>query len=129
MILDTSSVLAVLLKEAEAREFAELIAKATSVGMAGPTLVETGIVLGNRLGFGHALLHRFLQEARVNVIPFSEPHWQTAVAAYASYGRGRHPAGLNFGDCFSYAAAKLARLPLLCKGEDFRQTDLELVRD
>lgn len=128
MILDTSSVLAMLFREPEAAVFADLVAKSNSVGMAGPTLVEAGIVLGNQLGFNTALLHRFLQEAQVTIIPFGEPHWQTAVSAYALYGKGRHPAQLNFGDCFSYATAKLTRQPLLCKGNDFSQTDVELVR-
>lgn len=127
MILDTSSVLAVLFKEPEARTFADLISKASSVGIAGPTLVETGIVLGNQLGFHTSLLHRFLQEAQVKIIPFGEPHWQTAVMAYEQYGKGRHPARLNFGDCFSYAAAKLTKQPLLCKGNDFPHTDVKLV--
>lgn len=127
MILDTSAVLATLLREPEAATFATLISEAQGVGIAGPTLVEAGIVLGGRLGFGSALLHRFLQEAQVSVIPFGEPHWYTAVTAYNDYGKGRHAAGLNFGDCFSYATAKLTQQPLLCKGNDFNQTDLELV--
>lgn len=128
MILDTSAVLAILLREPEAATFATLISEAQGVGIAGPTLVETGIVLGARLGFGSALLHRFLQEAQVSVIPFGEPHWHTAVDAYSNFGKGRHAAGLNFGDCFSYATAKLTQLPLLCKGNDFSQTDLALVQ-
>ena len=127
MILDSSSVLAMLFHEPEAAVFADLVAKSNSVGIAAPTLVETGIVLGSQLGFNTALLHRFLQEAQVTIIPFGEPHWQTAVGAYEVYGKGRHPARLNFGDCFSYAAAKLARQPLLCKSDDFPHTDVELV--
>ena len=127
MILDTSAVMAILLREPEAATFATLVSEAQGVGIAGPTLAETGIVLGGRLGFTSALLHRFLQEAQVSVIPFGEPHWHTAVTAYNHYGKGRHAAGLNFGDCFSYATAKLTQQPLLCKGNDFTQTDLELV--
>ena len=126
MILDTSAVLAVLFREAEADTFVDLISDADSVGIAAPTLVETGVVLGNQVGFGTPLLFQFLQEAQVTVIPFGEPHWQMAVSAYERYGKGRHPAKLNLGDCFSYAAAKLSDNPLLCKGNDFRQTDVEL---
>jgi hypothetical protein len=73
-----------------------------------------------------AWLHRFLQAFDVVVIPFDGDHWQEAVAAYNLYGRGRHPAALNLGDCFSYATAKLAGQPLLCLGDDFRQTDLPI---
>ena len=127
MILDTSAVLAILLREPEARRFAVLVSEAQEVGIAGPTLVEAGIVLGARLGFRSALLHRFLQEGQISVLPFGEPHWHAAVSAYETFGKGRHPAGLNFGDCFSYAVAKLTQQPLLCKGNDFSQTDLELV--
>ncbi len=127
MILDTSAVLAILFKEAEAKPLARIVAESSSVAIAGPTLVETGIVLGSQLDFRITLLHRFLQEAQVSIVPFGEPHWQMAVSAYERYGKGRHPAGLNFGDCFSYAAAKLFKQALLCKGHDFSQTDLVLV--
>ncbi|MEM6431924.1 MAG: type II toxin-antitoxin system VapC family toxin [Deinococcota bacterium] len=127
MILDTSAVLAVLLYEAEAEIFADHIADASYVGIASPTLVETGIVLGNRLGFTRSLLDRFLQKTEIDIVSFGELHWQTAVSAYDTYGKGRHPASLNFGDCFAYAAAKLANEPLLCKGSDFVRTNLELV--
>lgn len=126
MILDTSAVLAVLFREAEADAFVDLISNADLVGIATPTLVETGVVLGNKFGFGTPLLPQFLQEARVTVIPFGEPHWQMAISAYERYGKGRHPAKLNLGDCFSYAAAKLSNYPLLCKGNDFQRTDVEL---
>lgn len=126
MILDTSAVLAILFREAEADAFVDLISDADLVGIAAPTLVETGVVLGNKFGFGTPLLPQFLQEARVAIIPFGEPHWQTAISAYERYGKGRHPAKLNLGDCFSYAAAKLSTYPLLCKGNDFQQKDVKL---
>lgn len=127
MILDTSAVLAVLLKEVEAKDFIKQIATASSLGIAAPTRVEAGIVLGNHLGFKSMLVHRFLQEAQVTILPFTDQHWQEAVRAYELYGKGKHPAKLNFGDCFSYATAKLANQPLLFKGNDFSQTDIETV--
>ena len=127
MILDTSAILAVLLREAEAEIFVKLIGNAQKVGVAGPSVVEAGVVLGSRLGFKSPLLRYFLHEAEVSIIPFGEPHWSVAVAAYATYGKGRHPASLNYGDCLSYAAAKLTQQPLLYKGNDFNQTDLEVV--
>ncbi len=63
----------------------------------------------------------------MEIIPFPELHWQHAVRAYQKYGKGRHPAKLNFGDCFSYATAKLYKQPLLFKGNDFNKTDIEIV--
>ena len=72
------------------------------------------------------LLARFLREADVRVVAFDEDHWVAAVDAWLRFGKGRHPARLNFGDCLSYATARLAGEPLLCVGEDFPKTDLEL---
>lgn len=66
-----------------------------------------------KLGFSQRLLQRFIQEFSITVMSFSVPHGQTAVLAYEHYGKGRHPARLNFGDCLSYACAKLAKQPLL----------------
>jgi uncharacterized protein with PIN domain len=63
----------------------------------------------------------------IEIVPFTGLHWQRAVDAFARFGKGRHPAALNFGDCMTYATAALARQPLPCRGDDFRKTDLELV--
>jgi len=73
------------------------------------------------------MLHRILQEGKIAVMPFSARHWSVAVSAYERFGRGRHPAGLNFGYALSDATAKIAGRPLLCVGADFAQTDLSLV--
>ena len=70
---------------------------------------------------------RFLQESRVDVLPFDDTHVDIALEAFSRFGMGRHPAALDFGDCCSYATATVAREPLLCIGDDFPQTDLELV--
>ncbi len=70
------------------------------------------------------MLSRFLQEAGLTVIPFAEDHWRMAVEAYARFGKRRHAAGLNFGDCLSYAVARLSGQPLLFVGDDFSKTDL-----
>ncbi len=69
-----------------------------------------------------------MEEAGVTVIPFTNAHNTAALDAYLRYGKGRHPAALNFGDCMTYATARLAGAPLLCVGEDFAQTDLALVQ-
>ena len=72
------------------------------------------------------LLARFLQEAEIEVVAFGAEHWTVAADAYLAYGKGRHRAGLNVGDCMTYAVAKLAGEPLLCLGDDFPATDLEV---
>jgi ribonuclease VapC len=101
---------------------------AATAGIGAPTLVETGIVLAARLGVGgKTLLARFVQEAGLTVVPFAAEHWPVAVDAYIRYGKGQHPAGLNFGDCLTYAICRLADEPLLCIGDYFPRTDLDLV--
>jgi ribonuclease VapC len=70
------------------------------------------------------LLLRLLQEAAIDEVPFGADHWRSAVDAWLRFGKGRHSAALNFGDCISYATAKLARVPLLFVGDDFPQTDI-----
>jgi ribonuclease VapC len=127
MILDSSAIIAIFLQEPRHEELARTIAQASQVGIGAPTLVECGIVLAARLGSdSRGLLIRFLREANVSVIPFTEAHFDTAVGAWLKYGKGRHPAALNFGDCMSYATARLAEMPLLCVGDDFPHTDLTL---
>ena len=128
MILDTSAIIAVLFREPTVAALLDRMREAAVRGVGTPTLVEAGAVLTARAGEpAIAWLHRFLQEFEVNVIPFEAAHWQEAVAAYNQFGRGRHPAALNLGDCFSYAAARLAGRPLLCVGEDVAATDLAIV--
>lgn len=127
MILDTSAILSVLFQESNAVGLADRLDEAASLAVGTPTLLETGIVLGGRLGYDRVtLLHRFLQAYDVHEIPFDGAHWVEALDAYQRFGKGRHKAALNLGDCFSYATAKLAERPLLCVGNDFVHTDLEL---
>ena len=127
MIVDSSAIIAIVLREPG---FDVLVAKfdgGPGAGVGAPTLAETGLVLTTRIGKrGRPVLARFLQEAGIVVVPFGEDHWPVAIEAFARYGKGRHPAGLNFGDCLTYATARLARQPLLCRGGDFSKTDLAL---
>jgi ribonuclease VapC len=74
---------------------------------------------------GRGLTAQFLESFEVEVIPFGESHWQAAIGVFARYGKGQHPAGLNYGDCMSYAAARIAGEPLLYIGNDFAKTDIE----
>jgi len=127
VILDTSAIIAILFREPEVSQILMVIEKSDSRGVGAPTLVEAGAMLFVRCGGVGPELHRFIQELSVTVIPFGDPYWQDARLAYKRYTRGRHPAKPNFGDCLSYACAGLSRQPLLCKGNNFSQTDLELV--
>jgi ribonuclease VapC len=127
VILDTSAILAVLFDEPERPEFVLKIDAADQVGVGAPTVVETAIVLcGVRGEIGHRHLGDFLDRANAVVVSFEDVHWARAVEAWLRYGRGRHRAALNFGDCLAYATAVVARQPLLCKGCDFAETDLAL---
>ena len=127
MIIDTSAIVAVLLKEPEHERLFELLVGDPRPAVSSATLVETGIVLSARLKEdARGLLARFHREAGIDIVPFGESHYSAAVDAWLRFGKGRHPAALNFGDCLSYATASLAGEPLLCVGDDFPKTDLEL---
>ena len=127
MILDTSAILAVFFREPERDEFLRKIGAATTVGVGAPTLAETAIVLASELGeAGPRQLGRIVERANLVVVSFDAPHWQVAAEAWLRFGKGRHEAALNFGDCLAYATARLAGQPLLCKGDDFSKTDLAL---
>ena len=128
MILDTSAIVAVILGQAESAVLARAMLADAPSAVGAPSLAEAAIVLQARLGpRGLADLHGFLAEFAVHAVPFGDEHWRAAEKAFARYGKGRHPAGLNFGDCLTYAVAKLSGRPLLCVGGDFAQTDLTLV--
>lgn len=125
MIADTSALVAVVFREPGHEELIDRLVGSPSVAAGSPTLAETCIVLSARMGRdARGLLERLLQELRVESVPFSPEHWRTAHDAYLRYGKGRHPARLNFGDCLSYAVAKLADEPLLFVGGDFAKTDI-----
>jgi ribonuclease VapC len=127
VILDSSAVIAILLREPGHDRLRDHLAASEQVGIGAPTAVESSLVLCSRVGrAGKTLLARFLQEAEVEVVEFTADHWTVAADAFIAYGRGRHRAGLNFGDCMTYAVAKLAGEPLLCLGDDFPATDLQL---
>lgn len=128
MIVDSSAVVAILLREPDHVSLREALTTAEHVGIGAPTLVETSIVLSARLGpAGKTLLARFVQEAGIDVVAFTAEHWTVAADAYVRYGKGRHAAALNFGDCLTYAVSSVAGEPLLCKGGDLPATDLVLM--
>ena len=127
MIVDTSAVVAVVMQEPGYEAVVEKLTRADRIGIGTPTLTETAIVLSARLGAdARGLLARLLSEGTIATVPFVDPHFGVAVDAWLRFGKGRHAAALNFGDCVSYAIAKVAQEPLLCIGDDFPKTDLEL---
>jgi ribonuclease VapC len=126
MIVDASALLTVIFREPGYEPVLAKLESADFVGAGSPTLAETGMVLHARLGEGsRGLLERLLDELAIEELPFGEIHWREAVEAFRRFGKGRHAAALNFGDCLTYAAAKLSGEPLLFVGEDFGKTDLE----
>ena len=97
--------------------------------MASPTLLETEIVYGSRRGFSSGEVAELINRLGISLHPFSAEHVMEAKLAYARFGKGQgHPTQLNFGDCVSYALAKVAGQPLAFKGEDFNLTDLEVFK-
>jgi ribonuclease VapC len=125
MIIDSSAIIAVLFKEPGYETILDRMKTDEFLGIGCPTLAETGIVLNSKLGASaRVLLSGFLKEFGIMELPFGEDHWREAVIAYEKYGKGRNPAKLNFGDCMSYAIAKVSGQSLLFAGRDFNSTDI-----
>jgi ribonuclease VapC len=129
MIIDTSAIIAILGHEPGHEQLTEYVAEASARRVGAPSVLEAGIVLVARYGMrGKTILDRFLQDAEIEVVPFTAEHAQVAIDAFHRFGEGRHPAKLNLGDCHTYAVAQVAGEPLLFVGDDFVHTDLELVK-
>jgi ribonuclease VapC len=125
MVIDTSALVAILRGEAEARRFAEAIEAGTPRLVSAATLLETSIVIESYSGeAGGRELDLLLHRAGIEVVPVDAEQAELARIAYRRFGKGRNTAGLNYGDCFSYARAKATGEPLLFKGDDFRATDV-----
>jgi ribonuclease VapC len=125
MVLDTSAIIALLRSESDAGVYREAIERAESLRIGAPTLLECEIVARAALGDdGSTDLDNFLIALDVRVEPFGRREADYARYAYRHFGKGRHPAGLNFGDCLTYATAVAQNEPLLFKGEDFAQTNI-----
>ena len=127
MILDSSALVAIVLQEQAAERLLQRMRDASFDAIGAAALLETGIVLSARLhDDARGLLARVLQESGITVVDVTEAHFGVAMDAWLRYGKGRHRAALNFGDCLSYAIAVVAGAPLLCVGDDFPQTDCAL---
>lgn len=128
MVIDTSALIAILQDEPERRSFNLAIESAETCLLSAVSFVETSLVIETRVGGdGIRDLDLFVAKADIKIEPVDTDQAYVARQAYSQYGKGRHPAGLNFGDCFTYALAKLSGEPLLFKGNDFSRTDLDIV--
>lgn len=124
MIVDTSAVLAILFSEADARRYAEAIMAASPCRMSVANILEASIVAESRGGTAGHELDSLLAKAEIELIPVTVAHVEAARRAWRRFGKGNHPAALNFGDCFAYALADTTGEPLLFKGSDFALTDI-----
>ena len=125
MVLDTSAVVAMHLKEPGYERLFKRTERAAKILIGAPTLFESATVLTTReRADARPLLASFLRRVRAGVVLFGEEHYHEATVAFLRFGKGRHPAALNFSDCMSYAVAYLAGMPLLFVGDDFAKTDI-----
>jgi ribonuclease VapC len=126
MVIDTSAIVAIAFNEPEAETYEQKVVDAPRRFISAATLLELAIVIEARLGeAGAAELDLWLHKAGVEIVSVDGEQIVVARRAWRRYGKGRHPAGLNYGDCFSYALAKTHNEPLLFKGDDFSHTDVE----
>lgn len=127
MVVDTSALLAIFLAEPERQEFLDRIFAAESLLISAASVLEAGIVLEAKRGEAAGReFDLFLVRAQFQIVPVDAEQMEIARSAWRQYGKGRHRAGLNFGDCFAYALAQASGEKLLAKGEDFRLTDVDL---
>ena len=126
MVIDTSALVAMMTGEPCADRLVAALESATERLVSAATVVEASMVLMGRYGdVGDAQLDRFLRSIGAEVVPVGEEHATLARDAALRFGKGRHPAALNFGDCFSYALSVVRRSPLLFVGDDFSKSDVE----
>lgn len=127
MVIDTSALIAILQDEPERAAFNDVIESAESCAMSTASFVETSMIVQSRRGpEGIRALDLFISKAQISLVPVDADQAHIARDAFRHYGKGRHPAGLNFGDCFSYALAKALDESLLFKGDDFVRTDISV---
>ena len=125
MVVDSSALLAIHLEEPGWEQIVAKFADAEVALISTPTLLETAMVVSRRAGRDTRLLVAgLIREFGVQVTPFTEAHYHAAIDAFLRFGKGRHPAALNFGDCMAYAVASVSGLPLLYVGKDFSRTDI-----
>lgn len=124
MVIDSSALIAILRLEPEAEDFARAISSDPVRLLSAATMVEIVLLLIAHSDAAYAEFEQLVAEIEIEIVPVDEQLSRIALDAFRRYGKGRHPARLNYGDCFSYALAKLTGEPLLFKGNDFSQTDI-----
>lgn len=128
MILDTSAIIAILQNEPEADRLISEMQNAETLRISAASVVELGIVMYSRYGdAGELEVDQFIHRLNISIVPVSTEQAELARTAYRKYGKGIHSAGLNYGDCFSYALAISFQEELLFVGEDFSKTDVKTV--
>jgi ribonuclease VapC len=128
MVLDTSALIAVLFGEPERERFMQHLSESETLLLSAANALETAIVVESR--FGPAIgreFDLFLHRTKIEIVAVDAEQFSIARQAWRKFGKGRHPASLNFGDCFAYALSRMTGEPLLAKGMDFAKTDLQLV--
>jgi ribonuclease VapC len=126
LILDSSAIIGLICNEEGSDRLLQKLGNARIIAVGAPTVAETQLALSVKLGRDSgALVEQLLAEIQAQVVPFGREHISAFFGAWLRYGKGRHPARLNMGDCFTYATAKVAGMPVLFTGDDFSQTDLE----
>jgi ribonuclease VapC len=128
MVIDTSAMVAIFLNESERNHFLDQIIQADKRLISAATVVETGIVLEARRGpISAREFDLFLHEAGIEIVSVDETQASQARSSFRQYGKGRHPAGLNFGDCFTHALAVISGEPILAKGDEFRRANSQVI--
>ena len=128
MVIDSSAIIAVLLDEANAADIARAIESNSQRLLSAANLLEASIVIESRKGeAGGRELDLLIYRAAIEIVAVDQEQAELARIAWRRFGKGRHPAGLNYGDCFAYALARTRQLPLLFQGDDFSRTDIDIV--
>jgi ribonuclease VapC len=126
MVVDSSALVSILLEEPKYERLFEKAMSSEVTIVGAPQALETVMAVSGRSSTDpRYLLAGLLRTIGAEIVPFTEEHYEAAVSAFLRYGKGRHPAGLNFGDCMSYALARVSGLPLLYTGNDFSKTDIQ----
>jgi ribonuclease VapC len=128
LVVDTSALMSIMLREPARAWLLEQLSRVTERLIAAPTALEFGIVLEARIPGADGMAARAVRDSRVTVVDFTADLADRGLQAWRRFGKGRHPAALNFGDCCTYALAELTGLPILCTGNDFAHTDLPVIR-
>ena len=128
MVIDSSAIVAILLNEADAADIAQAIESNSQRLLSAANLLEASIVIESRKGeAGGRELDLLIYRAAIEIVAVDQEQAQLARIAWQRFGKGRHPAGLNYGDCFANALARTRQLPLLFQGDDFSRTDIDIV--